>query len=188
MKTLSDWLNRVVDGRVAMIATALFVLYIVLLLPSQSRIGTVDFMTVGYPDLSFRYSAADLYRMAEAYGVEGRAAYLRSRVTFDIVWPLLYVVFLATSLSWVCGRMPNVSRLWRRANLAPLVAGALDLLENVCLSVVMLRYPARTPGLDQLAPVLTMTKWLLICASFLLLVSGLVLVCRRRSRGGAAPG
>jgi cytochrome b subunit of formate dehydrogenase len=51
----------------------------------------------------------------------------------------------------------------------------------------MLRYPARTPGLDQLVPMITMTKWLLICASFLLLVTGVVLARRRRSSGPAPP-
>lgn len=184
---LSDWLNRVATGRVVLAAMALFLLYIVLLLPSQSRIGDVDFMAVGYPDLSLWYLPADLYRMAEAYGAEGRAAYLRSRITFDIVWPLLYVAFLSTSLSWVYGRIPRGSRLWRRANLAPLVAGALDLIENICLAVVMLRYPARTPWLDLLAPVITLTKWLLISSSFLLLVTGVVMVCRQRWSGGSAP-
>ena len=54
---------------------------------------------VGTPDLSLYYSPNELYRMADAYGVSGRAEYIRVRFTFDLIWPLIYTFTLVTVIS-----------------------------------------------------------------------------------------
>ena len=59
---------------------------------------------LGTPDTSLYYTAADLYRMAEGYGPQGRTAYIRARFTFDVAWPLVYLAFLVTALSWLINR------------------------------------------------------------------------------------
>jgi hypothetical protein len=50
----------------------------------------------------------------------------------------------------------------------------------------MWRYPARTPLVDVLAPAFTLTKWLAVGGSFLILIGGAVVAvweCRKvRSR------
>jgi membrane protein implicated in regulation of membrane protease activity len=53
------------------------------------------------------------------------------------------------------------------------VLGALlDYLENVATSLVMARYPLRTPVIDALAPVFTLVKWVFVGGSFALLLIG----------------
>lgn len=64
--------------------------------------------------------------MAEAYGESGRQAYIRARFTFDLVWPLVYTLFLATAISWVLGRAFALDSCWQRANLAPLLNAIFD--------------------------------------------------------------
>jgi hypothetical protein len=144
------------------------------------------------PDTSLFYSAGDLYRMAEAYGEQGRQAYVKARFTFDLVWPLVYTLFLAAAISWVFGRAFASDSRWQRANLAPLLGALFDYLENLSTSLVMLRYPAQTPVLDALASVFTASKWGFLGASFVLLFGGIVVaawrwterrVKGRRSRG-----
>ena len=112
--------------------------------------------------------------MAEAYGEEGRQAYIRARFTFDLVWPLVYAFFLTASIRWVFGRaFAPVSR-WQCANLAPLLGALFDYLENLATSLVMLRYPQQTAVVDVLAPVFTLLKWGFLGVSFILLCAGLV--------------
>ena len=179
---ISDWLHRVSNGYVALAALAIFVLFTLLVLPGQAASGDADTEDVGSPDLSLLYSPADLYRMAEAYGEQGRQAYVRARFTFDVVWPLVYTFFLTTAISWLYGRGFPPGSTWRLANLAPVLGALLDYLENLSTSLVMARYPARTPGVDWLAPVFTLSKWVFVFASFTLLLLGVVAAVWQWSR------
>jgi hypothetical protein len=171
---LSNWLRRVSTGWVVGLALVIFLLFSALVLPRQAATAEQTAGDIGSPDLSLYYSADDLYQMAAAYGPEGRKAYVRARFTFDLVWPLVYTVFLATAISWVMARaLPPASR-WQVANLAPLVGAVFDVLENASTSVVMLRYPDPTAGVDLLAPVFTLLKWVFVGTSSVLLVGGVL--------------
>lgn len=161
-------------------------MFTALVLPRQSAEAEANSGGAASPDTSFYYTAQDLHRMAEAYGEEGRRAYVRARFTFDLFWPLVYTAFLGTAISWVCGKAFAPGSLWQRANLVPVLAALFDYLENVSTSAVMVRYPEPTPLVAALAPVFTLVKWVLVGGSFLLLLIGLVVGVVRwvRTRGG----
>lgn len=171
---LSDWLSRISTGWVALAGVVIFLLFSILVLPGQSAQPDANLGDIGSPDLSFYYSAHDLYQMAEAYGEAGRAAYIQARFTFDVIWPIVYTLFLSTAISWVYARSIEPESGLQRANLVPVLGMLCDYLENVSTSLVMWRYPAQTPVIDWLAPVFTALKWILISGSFLLLLGGLV--------------
>lgn len=176
---ISDKVNRVSTGKVTLAGLVIFILFTLLVLPTQSAGSDSE---AGTPDLSLYYSPAALYRIAEDYGPQGRSDYVVARFTFDLIWPLVYTLFLATSISWIATRTyPAGSRL-QRANLAPLLGMLFDYLENISTSLVMLRYPAQTPLIDTLAPVFTLLKWLFIAASFAFLLVGGVTFLLRKSR------
>ena len=120
--------------------------------------------------------------MAEAYGEQGRKAYIRARFTFDAVWPLVYTLFLVTAISWVFGKAFAPGSLWQRVNLVPLLGMLFDFLENVSTSLVMARFPDQTPVLAGLAPVFTLVKWVLLGGSFVLLLVGIVAAIWRWTR------
>jgi hypothetical protein len=123
--------------------------------------------------MSLTYTPSDLYQMAEQYGEQGRAAYIRARFTFDLVWPLVYTLFLTTALSWLFARGFAADSRWQRANLAPLLGALFDYLENLSTSLVMWRYPAQTAVVDLLAPAFTLLKWVFVGGSFALVLIGL---------------
>ena len=185
VERVAERLARGVRGWMALGAVVVFALFTAMVLPAQAEAGA--FYTVRYPapDTSWWYFPDDLYAAAEAWGRDGRAAYVHARVTFDVIWPMVYGTFLLTTLAWVWARgTPSGSR-WRKVALLPVVAVALDYAENVCTATVMARYPARTPVLAELAPLFTAGKWLALSASFLLLAIGVIvaLAARWRSRG-----
>jgi hypothetical protein len=157
-----------------LLASILFSVFILAVLPGQSDKAEETYEDVRTPDLSFFYTTEDLYQMAEALGEEGRQSYVRSRFTFDLVWPLVYAFFLVTGISWVTRKAFAPGSSWLRANVAPLPALLLDYLENVSTSVVMVRYPAQTAVLDHIATVFTMAKWVFVNLSFILLLMGFV--------------
>lgn len=185
-KQVSDWMHRVSNGWVALSTLIIFLLFTALVLPGQASRAEKDTGDAGSPDMSFYYSADDLYQMAEAYGEDGRRAYVRARFTFDVIWPLVYTMFLSTAISWIYQRTFPIGSLWLRTNLAPLLGALFDYLENVSTSLVMIRYPNPTAVVDVLAPIFTMVKWIFVSSSFVLLMVGLVIGIiqwvRRRSR------
>jgi len=91
-------------GWVALAALVIFLLFTALVLPQQATKAAQKTGSADSPDTSFFYAPDDLYRMAEAYGESGRQAYIRARFTFDLAWPLVYTLFLATAMSWALGR------------------------------------------------------------------------------------
>jgi hypothetical protein len=98
-KRLSDFLYKITNGWVAFLAFVVFLLFAGLVLPGQAVSAETYSGNAGSPDLSFYYSAKDLYHMAEVYGEQGRGAYVRARFTFDLIWPLVYTFFLCTAIT-----------------------------------------------------------------------------------------
>jgi len=184
---ISGWLRRVSTGWVALAALLVFLLFTALVLPQQATKAERETGSADSPDTSLFYAPSDLYQMAESYGEQGRQAYVRARFTFDLVWPLVYTLFLVTAISWVFGKAFAPDSRWQRANLVPLLGALFDYLENLSTALVMLRYPAQTAGVDLLAPVFTALKWGLLGASFLLLLGGIVIAAwrwmKQRARG-----
>ena len=180
VQRLSNWLAAASPGWAALLATLVFFAFIALVLPAQAAKAEVYAGSAGIPDTTLFYGREDLYRMAEAYGEQGRQLYIRARYTFDLIFPLVYTIFLVTTISWVSTRGTVENSHWRGANLIPLLAMAFDLLENLSTSIIMSRYPLRTTWLDTLAPGFSLLKWVFVYASFVLLIVALLLWVRGR--------
>jgi len=160
-------LEAVVGWRIWLLAVAAFALFLALVLPEQAATTQAITGTSVSPDQSYWYSASELYRMAEAYGAEGRAHYIRSRFTFDVAWPLVYGSFLQATLLLASARGP-LRRVPSIMLALPTLAVVLDLLENSSASLVMARFPEATPVVADLAGVFTFLKWNVLGASLAL--------------------
>ena len=181
VRRLAEALVAASTGRRALIALAVFVVFTATVLPWQAGIAAEYGEGVGSPDTSLWYSADGLYELAEAYGDDGRAAYVRARVTFDVVWPLVYAAMLALALGWLLRRATAPLARLRVVVLLPIAALLADYAENACTAIVMARWPSTTDLLATLAPMFTAAKWTLLGAAFLAVpVLGLLAV--RRSR------
>lgn len=183
MIRLSRWFQEKTTGKVALGTLILFLAFTALVLPRQATQAEQYTGDAGSPDSSFFYTADDLYDWAGAYGETGRRAYVRARVTFDVVWPLVYTLFLVTALSWIMGRAVPAKSAWARANLVSVLGMIFDFLENGAAALVMTRYPDETPVIASLAGFLTALKWLFVYASFALLLFGVLAAGWRLLKG-----
>jgi hypothetical protein len=172
---LSNRLLKLSTGPLTLACLVLFLVFSALVLPDQAARAEVYSAEVGSPDTSLFYTADDLYRMAEAYGAAGRLAYIRARFTFDLIFPIVYGAFLATSISWLVKRANLDWATWGRLNLLPVAGVLFDFLENGSASIVMARYPQSTIVLEHLAGVFTLIKWIFIVGSFIAFFCLLVL-------------
>jgi len=175
LNKLSIKLYQFSSGFITLLGLLIFAVFVAFVLPQQAERAEAVSQGAGSPDMSYFYSRADLYDMAETYGAEGRAAYIRARFTFDLVFPLTYLFFLATSISWVMLRaVPDANSRWRLLNLFPVFGALFDYLENISASVVMLNYPQHTPILDSLTPLFSLVKWFFVNGSFVVLALALL--------------
>jgi hypothetical protein len=180
VKRLSVWLDQKSTGRAALLGLVVFLLFTTLVLPGQSSDAEEFSYQAGSPDLSLYYSPAELYAMAEAYGPEGRAAYVRARFTFDLAWPLVYTFFLATSISWIFRKIRPTGNAWQILNITPVLGAVFDYLENISAALVIQRYPQSTAVIDSLAPIFTLIKWAFVTSSFSILIAGVLIMIVRK--------
>jgi hypothetical protein len=174
LKNLSNWVQQISHGWVTLSIFVLFILFTAFVLPRQASSAKVNTGIDRSPDMSFLYSANDLYHIAQAYGEQGRASYIKVRFTFDLIWPLVYMAFLTTTISWSYHQAFKPDSFLQLANLVPIFGMLFDYLENIATSIVMGRYPTHTIIVDNLAPIFTLLKWIFVGGSFVLLVIGLV--------------
>lgn len=174
MRRLSAWIQRVSTGKMVIATLIIFIAFTALVLPGQAAQADQYSGPAGSIDTSFYYSPEDLLTTAEAYGEDGRAAYVRARWTFDVVWPLVYTAFLAAGISFLLDKAFPPKGSWQLLNLMPVFAMLFDLLENTAASGVMLAYPEQPVWLAWFASVFTPIKWVLVGDSFVLLLIGLV--------------
>lgn len=167
---LSYGFLKISTGQLTLACLAIFLLFTALVLPDQAAKAEVYSGEAGSPDTSLYYTASDLYRMAETYGATGRTAYIRARFSFDLLFPLVYGVFLVTALSWLAKSANLAWATWGRLNLLPVAGVIFDFLENGSATLVMARYPQSTAVIDHLAGVFTLFKWVFIGASFIAVV------------------
>jgi len=155
LKKISQVLSKFSKPGIILVALAVFIVFSAVALPHQYAAAEAYSGGLGSPNLSLFYTSADLYRMAEQYGPAGRAAYVRARFSFDLIFPIIYTLFPVTAISRFLEMLsPKLSR-WQMLNLAPIIGMLLDFLENITASVVISRYPAPSPFSACLAPVFT---------------------------------
>lgn len=181
LKKTSQFLINISKSWVSLTALVIFLLFSILILPGQSAAAKIYSGEVGSPDLSFFYSADDIYKMADQYGPSGREAYVQARFSFDLAFPLIYGFFLITSIGWVLNRQTHQESQMRMLSLVPIGGIIFDFLENISASMVISRYPTLSPIFANLAPIFTVLKWVFVGGSFLILIfSGLIFMINRR--------
>lgn len=178
----SEHLIRFSKGWLTLVALVIFLVFTALVLPGQAAGSAERTGGARQPDTSLFYTSAELYGMAEAYGPDGRQAYIQARFTFDVVWPLVYGLFLVTAIGWLASRAFQPGSPWRLLTLAPVLGVLFDYLENLATSLVLARYPTQTPVVDLLAGPLTLVKWLFVGGSCMVLVAVAIAAVARRAR------
>jgi len=168
-KKFSSWLNKVSVWWVALLFMLLFLTFTVTEVVSQSEISAEYQGDAGSVDLSFWYTADDVFNMAEDYGQEGRDAYILARYSFDVIFPIIYAAFLVTSISFLAGKQFEIGSNWMHLNLVPIAGMILDLFENSFAILIMGAYPEKLVFLASIVPFMTMLKWIFVGGSFLII-------------------
>jgi hypothetical protein len=152
---------------IVFLSLLIFMSFIILVLPQEAAKSEAFGLNESI-DTSFYYTSQDIYRIAQSYGEEGRAFYIRQRFTFDLVWPIAYTQFILIASAYFYKK----TKLLKASNLlyVSLVAAGFDYLENIMTSTVLYRFPQTTPIIAEMAGIMTLLKWSTLSLSFLILI------------------
>ena len=165
MKKLSDILYLKVTRKMVIISVVVFLLIVSAANPLVMRYMEENGGGGESPDTTFFYKADDLYDMAQSYGEDGRSAYILMRFTFDLVFPIAYLCFLAFSATMLLKNLPKDSKL-RILNILPFFAAFFDFTENTLAAVFMGTYPNSSNVVAQILPYASAVKWVFVSVSF----------------------
>ena len=125
-------------------------------------------------DLNFGNDTAHINHTLAALGEAGRSAYLYVFLPIDTCYAAIYAVFYACTLAFFVRRLPlqRWQLSWARwIVVLPVVAAACDWWENVAFAFMLSQFPSLAhPALVASATVATMTKFVLVYLSLLLVV------------------
>ncbi len=133
-------------------------------------------------DLMFFYTPDNAFDMIEKYGPAGRDLYTKILLTVDILYPVIYTLFLGLFLSWLFQRGFTRESPMQRLNALPVGALLFDLLENIGIVSMLSMYPSIPAALAWIIMLISSAKWLFAFASLVLVFVGLVRAAMNRFR------
>ncbi|MGD9605583.1 MAG: hypothetical protein AB7V00_05490 [Bacilli bacterium] len=159
-----------ITGIWVIIALSILGIFLIFILPIYSGYLSKVLNTPLIPDTMIFYSPTILYNLASVYKEAGIEAYILSKYTLDIIWPLAYLF----SLMIIMLHLYQILKQYRGALLLPILAFIFDILENISLIIVFSNYPNETGALGYLASAFTILKWftLVFCLIFILIYLG----------------
>jgi hypothetical protein len=169
---VSDAIKPIATLEAIGILSALFALFAVVFQVLGRKIRSHS-GGIGPLDTQFYYSAERANATLAAQGEQGRRLY-RSYNLVDFLFPPVYALLMAASITHSFQRLFGRDSAALRLNLIPLLLAAIDYLENACISALLAAYPRRRDRLATAAGFLTATKTILLLLGLLLIAAGLV--------------
>lgn len=170
LSKLSSCFHALARGWLILLILVAFVVFLAVTLPGvQAASGNTEGL-----DTIFFYTPEEAFANVASYTDDGRDTLLIFHLTADIVNPFLYASFLTLVISWLFQRGFAPESKIQRLNVIPLGAAIFDLLENICIVVMLSAYPTLPRLVAWLSTISTMTKIIFIYGSMGLVLIGLV--------------
>lgn len=118
-------------------------------------------------DTMLCYSPEEAYDVLSGFSQNELQRYSISLLTVDILYPLIYGLFFALSISQLF--------VQKRLLLIPLAVFIFDVLENIGIATLINYYPEKIYCLAKITSTFTSLKWLGICAVLLLIATKFIL-------------
>ena len=162
IKVISNFLNKNATWNSILILLGLIIIFNLLIFPFAYKTS----QNIIPLDLQFSYSSEKAYDILANYSDEGLKEYVIAELTVDLIFPLIYALFL----SFFLFKLTKKSIL----SLFPLLIILSDYAENIGIAVIIHYLPHKLPNLVGLTSLFTSLKWVLIAISILLILVALV--------------
>ena len=182
LKKISGTFNAWAKGWLVIVLFVLDGFFVGLLLPVVEALLKSDSGGPGPIDLQFFYAPVKVFEMIAAYGPYGRPFYRNVELTVDIIYPIVYTLFLGLLISWLFQRGFQPGHKIQKWNVVPLGAWFFDLLENIGIVILISVFPATPAALTWITNFFSLSKWFFVFLSIGLVVVGLLNAARNKFR------
>jgi len=131
-------------------------------------------------DIHFAYSPEKAYELINSYSDATRKSYMIGSMTLDVIYPVVYVLFLSFSLVVLFRKYEKLAWL-------PYFLFVSDLLENTGIITLLYNYPKELYHLAIVTSVFSTVKWILSILIVLILCTGLVMKIAVRLKESKLP-
>lgn len=169
---LSETIRKYANGWLILGLLAAQVPFNTFIFPNQRIRLEAQSGGIGPIDPLLFYTPDEVYSMITAYGEAGRAEYRNSELTVDIIYPVLYTLFFALSISWLFRKAFGPDSSMHGLNVIPFGGWLFDLLENLGIVAMLSVHPATPAALAWASAVFTLLKWMFAVASVALILFG----------------
>ena len=178
LSILSRWFHTWARGWLVLATFAVLVGFVALTLPSvQAASGDTEGL-----DTRHFYTPSEAFATVTSYDETGRTALRVFYLTGDILNPTLYASFLILLISWLFQRGFRPESNMQKLNVLPIGAAVFDLVENICIVIMLWVHPVQPRIVAWLSTVGTTTKYFFIYGSFALALFGLIKAAMNRFR------
>ena len=161
-KVISIFFNKYATWNSILILLGLIVVFNLLIFPLANKKN----QNIIPLDLQFFYSSEKAYSTLAQYSDEGLKQYVIAELTVDLIFPIVYALFL----SFLLFKLNKKSIL----SLFPLFIILSDYAENFSIAAIIHYLPSKLPAIVALTSLFTSLKWILIAISVLLILAALV--------------
>jgi hypothetical protein len=176
LSKLSRLFHSWARGWLILVLFAAFVVFVAITLPVLQAVPGGNIVVL---DAQFFYTPEQAFSTVASYGDAG-PFWICIYLTWDIVNPILYTLIFSLFISWLFQRSFKPRSKLQKLNVLPVGAGIFDLLENICIVILLTVYPAQPAVVAWLSTVCTMAKMIFLGVSTLLILVGLVKAAMNR--------
>ncbi len=176
--TFSNTLKKYAKGRIIFAFLALMLLFAMFIVPTvQGRLEASSGGS-GPIDLLLSYTPEKAYSMIASYGNAGRSLYRTFAMTADVIYPVVYSIFLGLLITWLFQRSIAPNSKLQMLNTVPFGALLFDWLENISIVTMLSLYPSTPTTVAKLASICTTIKWSFGAAGMLLVLIGFAIALK----------
>jgi hypothetical protein len=167
-------LHRLASGRTILILLGLYLLFtFVVFAPLIQQIKALS-GGIGMIDTEYTYTPEKAFQMVAAYGEQGRLLYAAATLTADLLYPVVYSLFLSLLILFTFGRIFSPGSPLQGLVYLPFLAALADYLENASVVTLLASFPHQPLLVAQAANLFTGLKWGLLLVSLVLALAGLL--------------
>lgn len=125
------------------------------------------------------YTPEEIFSIVESWGEAGRTQQFWFHLTWDFIVHVLGLLCIGLFISWLTQRGFNPKSKMQKMNLIALAA-IFDLLENVCIELIVIAYPSKPIGIAWVKSIFTVAKYSFGVVIILIIVMSLYKAIQNR--------
>lgn len=170
LEMIKTTLARMANGKVLILLLLANLVFVLFVFPYRNKaLEILSGRKEATLDSNLSYGATEAYDLFRDLTHEGRQIYARSEITADLIFPIVYALFLSLLIIYIFQKC-SLNKPQQFLAMLPFLMLLFDYGENILIALMLFDYPQPHPAVAEVASVFTKLK-----CTFFALSSGAIL-------------